>query len=112
MAQKKTAAVKTGYDISTIKTKLATDQAWVEKAILKLFENQTEDEQRSEETKHKNGIGFSGCDGRIFSYYARYLSQGRHLSGKHLEKAFKRVPKYAGQILQMIEQKSQSSLQN
>ena len=96
---------KSGYDLQTIKSKLGNDQAWVERAIIKLYENQTIDEQNSHVTKQKNGIGFTGFDARRLSYYAEYLKKGRHLSGEHLEKAFKAIPKYAGQILEMIENK-------
>lgn len=96
---------KINYTTEVVRHHLQTSQAWVEKAIIKLFELQTADEQRAEITKHVNGKGFNSCDSKKLSYYAKWLHSGRHLTGPHLQKAHKIVPKYAGQIVHLINQK-------
>lgn len=95
------------YTIQIIRENLATNQKWVEGAILKLYEFQTQEEQQAKGTFNPNGKGFNAMDARTLSYYATFLKTGRHLSGKHLDKAFKMVPKYAGQILNSINMKAE-----
>lgn len=94
--------MKTNYTLETVRTNLQTNQAWVERAIVRLFEKQTTEEQRAEYTKENNGVGFNSFDSKRLSYYAKWISSGKHLSGFHLEKAFKVVPKYAKQIFSLI----------
>lgn len=94
------------YTIEIVKSKLSSDQRWIEQAIVKLYDFQTADEQASDETKHENGVGFNAFDAKVLSYYATWLKRGNHLNGKHLDKAKKMVPKYAKQILHLINQKS------
>lgn len=93
------------YTVDVVRHKLKTDTKWVEAAILRLFDFQTADEQNAEIAKYRNGKGFNGSDARRLSYYAKWIKSGRHLSGKHLEVAHKRVPKYASQILELINSK-------
>lgn len=88
--------------IEEIKLKLSTDQKWIERAILRLYERQTCEEQESEETKVLNGRGFNAPDAKRLSYYAKYLKSGNHLSGSHLDRAKRSLPKYASQIHEMI----------
>jgi hypothetical protein len=92
------------YTLQEVRHMLATNQAWVQKAIIRLYERQTADEQASDDTKYHNNKGFNSSDARRLSYYAKYILSGRNLSGKHLAKAHKMVPKYAGQILSLINQ--------
>ena len=41
-----------------IRTKLSSDSRWAKRALLKIFEFQTAEEQDSEQTYFHNGIGF------------------------------------------------------
>lgn len=84
-----------------IRTKIQQDPRWTERAVLVLFEHQTEDEKRADAALKRNGIGFSGADARLMSYYAKWLLAKNHLTGKHLERAQKVVSKYAGQLTQI-----------
>jgi len=70
----------------------------VESAIVALYNKQTLDEKHSEETRHSNGIGFSGAHARLGSYYARWILAGNHLNSKHMEKARNIVLKYSKQL--------------
>jgi hypothetical protein len=94
------------YAKAEIQEKLKTDQRWLERAIVVLYEYQTSDEQKSEITKWMNGVGFNSPDSRRLSKYAEYINSGKRLSGWHLKKAFSIVPKYAGQILTIINNKN------
>jgi len=81
-----------------IEQKLATDQRWLERAILAIFQRQTSDEQRAEESKYHNLRGFNSPDAKRMTYYACWLKSGRHLSGHHVEIARRRMKKYCKQL--------------
>ena len=85
-----------------VKTKLGTDKVWALKALIRIFqENQTADEQAAQVTSHDNGIGFTGCDAQFLSSLAQnYLRYGR-LSDKQMGFVFKKMPKYARQVVAM-----------
>jgi len=95
------------YTKEQIQELLTTDIRWTERAVLVLFDRQTKDEQNRLDTVHNNGIGFNGVDGRYMSWVAKYLRNGNHLSGHHIEKVRSRLPKYWKQIQDIIEEKSQ-----
>lgn len=94
------------YTKEQVQFNIATDQKWLEGAICAIYKYQTLEEKREGETKFNNGVGFNGADARKLSYYANWLEGGKHLSGKHLADARRRMGKYAGQILKLIELKS------
>ena len=83
-----------------------TNNAAVERAMVVVFNNQTRDEQRIEATTHNNGIGFAACDARKGSYYAKWVLSGKHLTGRHLERARKMACKYVGQLMAAIAEKA------
>ena len=84
-----------------IRTKVQSDSRWTERAVLAIFERQTEDEKQNDATLKRNGVGFSGSDAHLMSYYAKWLLAKKHLTGKHLERAQKIASKYAGQLAQI-----------
>jgi hypothetical protein len=81
-----------------IKHKLETDQKWLERAIVAIYNKQTADEKNSEETKYHNGVGFSGADAHLLTYCAHWILSGKSLSGKYLALAKKKMVKYAKQL--------------
>jgi hypothetical protein len=81
-----------------IRELLWTSDIAVDKAILRLYSHQTSDEQQCGETKHTNGIGFSGAHARSGAYYAKWCLSGRRLSGNHLAKARQIALHYVGQL--------------
>lgn len=92
-------------DPDYIKYLLYMNNLAVERAIVAIYQRQTHDEQHSSDTKHSNGIGFSGADARLGSYYARWILSGRRLSGHHLEKARAMSQKYVRQLAEIAEAK-------
>jgi hypothetical protein len=88
--------------ISEVKRNLSTNPAWVTRALIRLYECQTADEQTALVTNHKNGMGFNGTDANILSSFAMQVLKGRTLSVKQLAIAFKKLPKYAVQVIGFI----------
>jgi len=87
-----------------IRIAIQTRDVVVERAIVAIYQRQTLDEQSSEETKHSNGVGFSGAHARLGTYYAKWILQGRHLTGNHLVKARAMALHYVGQLEQIAAQ--------
>lgn len=83
------------------KIKLATDRAWIEKGIIRIFEYQTASEQYNENVNNHNSVGFTPADAKMLSSFAKQLKykSNYHLSTKQLAYAAHRMPKYARQLL-------------
>ena len=83
------------------KVKLATDRAWIEKGIIRIFEYQTASEQHNENVNNHNNVGFTPADAKMLSSFAKQLKyrNNYHLSPKQLAYAAHRMPKYARQLL-------------
>lgn len=107
-----------------LKQKLSTDDRWIARGLLTVFDYQTADEQRTKETKEHNGVGFTGIDGNILTNIATRLLQrgGRDaaynpdqqfslrsfLSDKEVSLLRNKMPKYANQLLKVAELKPPS----
>ena len=98
--------------VKYVKTQLSTSPAWASRALVRLLERQTSDEQASDVTCHRNGMGFTGCDANILSSFAKQVNNGRTLSVKQLTIAFKKLPKYAGQVISVIPEDKLVELEN
>lgn len=93
--------------------KLATDERWLHRGILAIYERQTTDEKQREETKHQNGIGFNGPDAKFMSKMAQQIllwQAGKWkyrfpMSPRQQAAARNRIRKYAGQLLRIVEEK-------
>lgn len=81
-----------------IKDKLSKDPKWMQNALLKIFEKQTEDEKLIEATTDHNGVGFTGVDAEILSSFAKQLKNKGYLSNKQMQLLSKKMPKYWNQI--------------
>lgn len=95
------------YTVDEIKALVTTRADWAEKAITRLYQEQTPSEQDAETTVYHNGKGFSAVDAEILTSFAKQIirmgesvrrDNGRRLSDKQLAIAFKRLGKYAGQL--------------
>lgn len=93
------------WDKSRITTLLLTNDKALHKAIIKIYERQTADEQAYGATLVYNNIGFNGVDAQIMSSFARQLMEKGFLSPKQKAIALKKMPKYWAQIKQLIEEK-------
>ena len=87
-----------------IEEKVKSDDRWLYRAILAIFDKQTADEKIEEETKHHNGVGFTGVDAPFFSSLAKWLKRVKDQSGtmfltpKQKTAARKQIVKYCGQL--------------
>lgn len=93
-----------------VKLKLATDPVWAQKALLKIYELQTQDEKKSQHTIYYNNIGFTGTDSRILTSLSKYLQKFGCLTQKQMNIVFKKMPKYWNQIVKMSDQEKLYSL--
>jgi len=93
-----------------VKGKLATDPIWAQQALLKIFEFQTLEEQKSKDTMFHNGVGFTGTDGRFLSSLALQLRKKRSLSEKQMGYVFKKMPKYWNQVVKISDKEKLHSL--
>lgn len=78
---------------------LSTNEKWAKLALLRIYDNQTENEQRAENTSQLNGMGFTGSDGQILSSFAKQLSTKQYLSVRQVEILMPKMKKYWKQIL-------------
>ncbi|RJQ30313.1 hypothetical protein C4565_00580 [Candidatus Parcubacteria bacterium] len=86
-----------------VKEMLVMSPAAVEKGILRLYELQTFDEQASGDTKHHNGVGFSGSNAKPGTYFAECIQKsdrpvGKRLWGRGLERCRQICLRHSGQL--------------
>ena len=87
--------------VEFLKNKLTHDKVWAAAALLRIYDNQTSDEQRCEITRHENGIGFTGSDARLLTRFAEWYKTHGWLSEKQMKWVFSKMGKYAAQISKM-----------
>lgn len=84
-----------------IDTILRTKPGAVERAMLRLYDRQTEDEKSTSHTRHDNARGFSSAFASRGSYYARWVLGGRELTGQHREKALRIALTHSKQLVEI-----------
>ena len=85
--------------VSMLKTQLATRPQQAIKGLMRIYANQTESEQSSGIVISNNGIGFIHVDSEILTSFAKQFEERGILSEKQLEILYKKMPKYAGQLI-------------
>jgi len=80
----------------TVVHALMTNPMAVEKAIVMLYDLQTEDEQSTRNTKHDNRRGFNTAHAKLGTYLARWIKSGRHLTGHYVDQGRQIALYYAG----------------
>ena len=89
-------------DKEKIKTLLLTNEVALRRGILRIFERQTQDEQRSHNTHYHNGIGFSASDAKFLSDMAALVRNNRAMSEGQLIVSRRKMVKYANQLLNIM----------
>ena len=85
--------------VVALRDQLSTNSSQALKALVVLFNRQTEDEKAEEHTRHFNEVGFNHNDAKFLTSVAKqYLNSG-HLTPNQIEWVMKLVPKYAGQLV-------------
>lgn len=83
----------------------ANDKA-VYRAILLIYDRQTEAEKSTMSTLADNGIGFSGCDAELLSSFASQLRDRGWLTTNQLPFARRKIRKYWKQLWQLAEERA------
>lgn len=81
-----------------IRSMLSTDAKWALRALVRIYANQTADEQSTMDTKHDNGVGFTGADAHFLSSFAQQYELRGFLTPGQMEYLYKKMPKYARQL--------------
>ena len=87
--------------ISALQMKLATDEAWAIRALVRIAREQTSEEQVQDQTRDHNGVGFRCCDAFILTRMAKAFEQYGRLTPKQLALVMKKVPVYARQLVRL-----------
>ena len=78
--------------------KLDNSDEMVRRSLLRLYAEQTADEQAIGATTESNGYGFNGVDAEFMSSVAKFLIDLGFSSPKQLTWTRKKMRKYAGQL--------------
>jgi hypothetical protein len=79
---------------------LGSNSAVARWALLRVYENQNENEQITGEATELNGQGFSKCDSEILTSLSQFLSSRGFLSAKQMAILHRRLPKYWRQVVE------------
>ena len=74
----------TEWSKDKVKATLQVNDTFLIRSLLVIFDNQTQDEKRTESTNHNNGVGFNGSDANILSSFAKFYQKNQRLSDKQL----------------------------
>lgn len=88
-----------------IKELLINRRDAVERAIIVLYQYQTDKEKQQGSTIYKNDVGFNSPDGHVLSKFARYLQKGYILSDNQICIARTKLLKYSGQLARISNEK-------
>lgn len=88
---------------------LATNDKAVARALVRINQNQTADEQKQETVKYQNGKGFRPCHARLGTSMAKFFQSRGYLTQKQINywrktdrKGNMRIGIYANQLLKEI----------
>lgn len=81
-----------------IREKLETDDKWLIRGVMAIYDKQTADEARAEATKYHNGVGFNAGDGRWGASFAGFARRNGYLTTKQINYIRPKMLKYAGQL--------------
>lgn len=76
---------------------------WVYRAMMAVYERQTETEKAARQTEEHNGVGFNGVDAEIMSSFAEQFKTRKTLSAKQFAIAQKKMQSYTRQLVEIAE---------
>lgn len=86
--------------ISKIRENISTIDTQAIKALVTIYDFQTQEEQNNYTTSEYNGVGFCGCDAEILTSFAKQYLEKKYLSPKQLFLLKKKIGKYATQLFE------------
>lgn len=81
-----------------IKAVITTERDRAIKAMLRIYEYQTEDEKACGTVDNLNGVGFAGTDAELLTSFCKQFERRKSLTDKQVAILFKKIGKYAGQL--------------
>lgn len=81
-----------------IKAAITTERDCAIKAMLRIYEYQTEDEKACGTVDNLNGVGFAGTDAELLTSFCKQFERRKSLTDKQVAILFKKIGKYAGQL--------------
>ncbi len=81
-----------------VRDMLATNNEWLVRGMIALYNRQTEDEKAAEGTKYLNCRGFNSADSEILTSFSKQWLARNWLSDKQMGIARRKMAKYAGQL--------------
>ena len=84
--------------IAFVREMITTNKQWAQRALMRIFENQTQDERILETTSHENGVGFNSNDAKFLTSLSNSLEIYGSLTDKQLPYLYKKIGKYARQL--------------
>ena len=85
--------------------KILTDDRWLYRAILAIYDRQNDAEKSSDKTIEDNSIGFSGVDAKILSQFAKDLKKYSTLLQWKKDVARRKMVKYSHQLYNIAKAK-------
>ena len=83
---------------AAIRAAITTERNRAIKALLRIYEYQTEDEKACGTVDNLNGVGFVGTDAELLTSFCKQYEIRKTLSDKQMAILFKKIGKYAGQL--------------
>lgn len=85
--------------INFLRLMLGNNKIWAERALARIFENQTSLEQELNETMRRNNIGFNQADAKRLSIiYKSAAGKFSQMSDENIAFVMDRIPKYSRQL--------------
>ena len=86
---------------NAIRERITTNPKSAVKAMMRIFEYQTADEQSNGSVTDYNGVGFAGTDSQILTSFCKQWMKYHRLSDKQMAIVFRKIGKYAGQLTRL-----------
>jgi len=96
----------------TIQELLEKNDTAVLRAVLAIYDRQTEDEKDIRGTRHLNSVGYSGVDGEIMSSFARQIQKRNSLSPKQMVIARKKMKRYWRQLVEIANENGKNPVES
>jgi len=96
-------------EILRYKEQLKTNDRWAIRGLIVIYQHQTTEEKSSHQTVENNGVGFNGFDADFASSLAEQYKQKGYLSPNQLTRLHRIMPKYAGQLYSVAQEKTACS---
>ena len=89
--------------IAFLKDKLATNDKWAVRGMLRIYDLQTAEEQSIGNTVENNGVGFNGVDSTILTSMSQQYIRKHVLSVRQMNIIHKIMTKYAKQLMNIAD---------